>query len=157
MLINNDSLNGDISSNSATGNLKIDNMYFLLGPAQPPAIFTQPKSQTVNVDSPVTFNVVLSMGGSPQYQWQKNGNPIPDATFHPIVLFRHNRVMLEAIRSLFQTIMGTVTSNAAILTVTRQRRKKNCGCGSGTGIALIPPLFYKAMANRKRKKKNPKT
>ena len=31
--------------------------------------------------------------------------------------------------------------------------KKGCGCGSGTGLALIPPLFFKSMAYRKRKKK----
>jgi hypothetical protein len=29
---------------------------------------------------------------------------------------------------------------------------KKCGCGSGTGTALIPPLFFKALAYRRRKK-----
>jgi hypothetical protein len=31
--------------------------------------------------------------------------------------------------------------------------KQNCGCGTGVGLAFIPPLWFKAMANRKRKKK----
>jgi hypothetical protein len=29
---------------------------------------------------------------------------------------------------------------------------KNCGCGSGTGLALFPPIFFKVMTSRRRKK-----
>ncbi|MBN2189310.1 MAG: glycoside hydrolase family 43 protein [Chitinispirillaceae bacterium] len=32
--------------------------------------------------------------------------------------------------------------------------KRNCGCGTGTGLALIPPLFFKAAAYRKRKNRS---
>jgi hypothetical protein len=31
--------------------------------------------------------------------------------------------------------------------------KANCGCGAGAGLAFVPPVFFKAMAYRKRKKK----
>jgi hypothetical protein len=31
--------------------------------------------------------------------------------------------------------------------------KQNCGCGTGVGLAFFPPLWFKAMAYRKRKKK----
>lgn len=37
-------------------------------------------------------------------------------------------------------------------TVTSSTSKK-CGCGSGTGLALLPPLWLKAMSYRKRRKK----
>jgi hypothetical protein len=30
--------------------------------------------------------------------------------------------------------------------------KQNCGCGTGVGLAFIPPIWFKAMASRKRKK-----
>lgn len=36
--------------------------------------------------------------------------------------------------------------------VTKKDNPNNCGCGSGTGLALIPPLWFKAMSYRKRKK-----
>jgi len=46
----------------------------------PPAITTQPASQTVNSGTSVTFTVVAS-GGSPlSYQWQRNGSIISGAT-----------------------------------------------------------------------------
>ncbi len=31
---------------------------------------------------------------------------------------------------------------------------KNCGCGSGTGLALFPPIFFKVMRSRRRRKQN---
>ncbi len=38
-------------------------------------------------------------------------------------------------------------------TVTTASTSKNCGCGSGTGLALLPPLWLKAMSRRRRKKR----
>ena len=31
--------------------------------------------------------------------------------------------------------------------------KQNCGCGSGVGLAFFPPIVFKAMASRRRKKR----
>jgi hypothetical protein len=32
--------------------------------------------------------------------------------------------------------------------------KRNCGCGTGVGLAFVPPIFFKALANRKRKNRS---
>jgi hypothetical protein len=166
MLIYNDSIGGDLSPTSAPGDLKIDDMCFMQGPPHAPVIFIQPQSKTVKEDSSVTFKVSASGGaaGAATYQWQKDGNPITDATFYNYTIDTAQLSDTGSYTVVATNSMGSVTSNAAILTVNANApvtetttEKKKCGCGSGTGLALIPPLFFKAMAIRKRKKKNPKT
>ena len=49
-------------------------------PLTPPAITTQPVSQTVTAGANVTFTVVATGNPAPAYQWKKNGNPIAGAT-----------------------------------------------------------------------------
>jgi hypothetical protein len=141
-------------------------MCFMQGPPHAPVIFIQPQSKTVKEDSSVTFKVSASGGaaGAATYQWQKDGNPITDATFYNYTIDTAQLSDTGSYTVVATNSMGSVTSNAAILTVNANApvtetttEKKKCGCGSGTGLALIPPLFFKAMAIRKRKKKNPKT
>jgi hypothetical protein len=159
MQIYNDSAVGT-SPTSAAGNLKIDNMFFFKAPAHFPEIWEQPGSQTFTVGSQV-FLRVIALGGSGNagemtYVWKKNGNPIAETTYRYVI----DPAQSGDAGTYTVTVtnsLGNVTSDAAILTVKGESEKKGCGCGSGTGLALIPPLFYKAMAHRKRKKKNPAT
>src|SRR5206468_5161033 len=46
----------------------------------PPAISSQPQSQTVNVGSNATFTVTASGTAPLSYQWRFNGSPISTAT-----------------------------------------------------------------------------
>jgi hypothetical protein len=161
MQIYNDSIGGDTSSTSTPGNLKIDNMFFYRPPAHIPEIWEQPGSLTVAEGSQAIIRI-LALGGSGDSGvitclWIKDGNPITEQT---------SRLVIDTAQSsdagsytvIATNSMGSDTSDAATLTViTKEEEKKGCGCGSGTGAALIPPLIFKAMAYRKRKKKNPKT
>jgi hypothetical protein len=159
MLIYNDSIGGDTGSTSAPGNLKIDNICFFKLPPHPPVIQTQPQSQTVDEGRSVIFKVFAYGGaaGAPTYQWQKDGNPISgaDSSFYTIASAKLSDA--GSFTVVVTNSMGSVTSDATILTVKAKEEKKGCGCGSGTGLALIPPLFFKAMVHRKRKKKNLRT
>jgi hypothetical protein len=160
MLINNDST-VSTSPTSAVGDLKIDDIYFLQLPLHAPVMQTQPQSQTVKEGETVTFKAYArgGVGGAPTYQWLKNGDTIPDATFYMYTIDSAQLSDAGSYSVVATNGMGSVTSDAATLTVNAPAApaKKGCGCGSGTGLALIPPLFFKAMAHRKRKKKNPKT
>jgi hypothetical protein len=166
MQIYNDSIGGDTSSTSAMANLKLDNMYFYRPPAHPPEIWEQPGSLTVTEGSQAIMRV-LALGGSGNSGlitclWQKDGSPLTEQT---------TRLVIDAAQLsdagtytvVVTNSLGSDTSDAATLTVITEEpvitkeEEKGCGCGSGTGAALIPPIFFKAMAYRKRKKKNPKT
>jgi hypothetical protein len=119
-----------------------------------PVIQTQPQSQTVEEGGPVSFTVVATGTPAPTYQWKKDGNDIPGATSGIYTIASAILSDAGSYTVVVTNTVGSITSNAATLTVSA-KEKSGCGCGSGTGLALIPPLFYKAMAYRKRKKKNP--
>ncbi|MBN1131044.1 MAG: immunoglobulin domain-containing protein [Chitinispirillaceae bacterium] len=163
MLIYNDSTIST-DTTSPPGNLKIDNMFFFQPPAHIPEMWEQPGPQTVTEGSQVIINV-LALGGTGDsgvitYQWIKDGNPLTEQSRRLVIDSAHlsdaGSYTVIATNSL-----GSDTSDAAILTVNAIeepiKEDKGCGCGAGTGTALIPPLFFKAMAHRKRKKKNTKT
>ncbi len=84
----------------------------------PPAIGTQPLTQTICEHSPVTFSVAAT-GTGITYQWQKNGTPIAGATSSSYSL---TNISLSDAGSYTVVITGTspcgtLTSNAAVLTV----------------------------------------
>jgi hypothetical protein len=155
MLIYND---GGTSTTSEPGNLKIDNMYFYQSPAHAPVIWAQPGTQTCKAGSQA-FIRVIALGGSGDgenmtYQWKKNGAPLSETTARYVI----NSVQPSDAGSYTVVVtngLGSATSDPAVLTVESKEEKKGGLCGSGTALALIPPLFFKAMAHRKRKKKNP--
>jgi len=83
----------------------------------PPAITTQPKSQTVTAGSTVTFTVVAT--GTPvlAYQWTFDGAPISGATASALTL---SNVQAAAVGDYAVTVTnagGDVTSKEAVLNV----------------------------------------
>src|SRR5438445_494554 len=98
---------GTVTSNAAT-----------LTVNTPPSITTQPVSQTVIVSQTASFSVTAT-GSSPlTYQWNKNGTAISGATSStyttPATTSSDNGAQFTVIIS---NSVGTVTSNAATLTV----------------------------------------
>jgi hypothetical protein len=91
------------------------------------------------------------------YQWKKDGHTISETTARYVI----DSAKSSDAGSYTVTVtnsLGSATSDVAILTDKNNSTaaKKKSGCGSGAGLAFIPPLFFKAMSYRKRKKKNPK-
>jgi hypothetical protein len=67
-------------SNSA-GSVWSDDATLTVGSSTvPPAITTQPSSQTVNSGTTASFSVVATGGTPLSYQWLKNGSPVSGAT-----------------------------------------------------------------------------
>ena len=86
---------------------------------QAPTITTQPQNQSVSVGQPATFSVVASGSMPLSYQWQRNNTNISGATSSsytlPSVTASDNG---SSFRCILTNSVGSVTSNAAILTVT---------------------------------------
>src|ERR1700687_992171 len=86
-----------------------------------PAITTQPANRTVTAGLTATFTVAASGTGPLNYQWQRNGSTINGATADrystPITVGADSGAQFRAVVS---NSAGSVTSNAAILTVTGQ-------------------------------------
>lgn len=87
--------------------------------ASPPAIMTQPGNLSVVLGQPATFSIV-AIGSAPlTYQWQRNGSNVAGAVspsyMTPATTSADNGASFRVIVS---NLDGSVTSNAATLTVT---------------------------------------
>ena len=88
------------------------------GPAVAPTITTHPQTQTVAAGGSATFSVAATGSPAPSYEWRFNNTPIPGATAasYSIAAVTAANGGSYTVR-VFNTA-GTVTSNAATLTVT---------------------------------------
>ncbi len=85
--------------------------------ATPPSITTQPASQTVTAGSSVTFSVAAT-GTSPlSYQWKLGGSNISGATAASYTIASVQSANAGSYTVTVTNSAGSVTSNAAILTV----------------------------------------
>jgi len=88
-------------------------------PVTAPSIVTQPLSQTATAEQTARFSVTASGSAPLSYQWRKNGTAINGATSAsyttPATTSSDNGAQFTVVVS---NSVGTVTSNAAILTVT---------------------------------------
>ena len=83
-----------------------------------PAITTQPKSQTVNEGSNVTFSVVATGTAPLSYQWKKNGSNISGATSSSYTISSAKTSDAGSYTVTVSNDAGKVTSSTATLTVT---------------------------------------
>ncbi len=84
----------------------------------PPAITTHPSSQSVSLDAPFTLSVVAT-GTDIVYQWQRFGADIPGATAATYTKSQSTSADDgAAYRVVVSNVVGSVTSNAATITVT---------------------------------------
>ena len=83
----------------------------------PPAITTQPKSQTVNPGVNVTFTVVATGTPTLTYQWAFDGTPIFGATASTLTLADVQSASVGDYSVTVTNSGGDVTSNEAVLNV----------------------------------------
>ena len=83
----------------------------------PPVITLQPRSQTVNAGSDVTFTAAATGTLPLSWQWQFNGTAIPDATNSSVTLNLVKTNDAGAYSVVVSNALGTVTSKMAALAV----------------------------------------
>jgi hypothetical protein len=156
-IINN--LDPNDTTSGPPGCLKIDNIR-LVG-CNP--IDSSPVSQKLDEGEAATFKVSTTRADTVNdaltFQWKKDGVDIPGAN-DSVYAIDTTKPEDAGVYTAAVTVSSnrystplSFTSPPATLTL---KIPKECGCGTGAGAALIPPLWFKAMAYRKRKKKNPK-
>lgn len=88
------------------------------GGNSPPAISSQPSSQSVPAGSAVTFTVVASGTPAPAFQWRKDGSPITGATNASLTLVAVSPADAGTYSVVVTNLAGTIPSQPATLTVT---------------------------------------
>jgi hypothetical protein len=88
------------------------------GPAVAPAITTHPAAQTVAAGGSVTFSVAATGSPAPSYEWRFNTTPIAGATAASYAIAAVSNANAGSYTVRVFNTAGTVTSNAATLTVT---------------------------------------
>jgi cysteine-rich repeat protein len=87
-----------------------------------PSIISQPTSQSIAVGATATFSVTVSGTGPFSYQWRKNGTPISGATnasyTTPVAVADDSGSQYTV---TVTNTTGSITSSAAVLTVTSNR------------------------------------
>ncbi len=104
----------------------------------PPTIATQPFGQSATVGQNLAFTVTVN-GTSPfAYQWSRNGTPLPGATGSTLTLNNVQTSDAANYTVVITNVAGTVTSAAAVLTVTDPLSATPPGFGAG---AMTPTGF----------------
>src|SRR5215471_182884 len=82
-----------------------------------PSITTQPVSRTATVGDNVSFTVAATGFPAPGYQWKKNGADVAGATAATLTLSNVQLTDTGTFTVVVSNSQGSVTSNAAVLTV----------------------------------------
>jgi len=124
----------------------------------PPAIVTQPQSQTNAVGATITFFFTATGSGMLACQWQFNGTNIDGATANPFVLVNAELTNNGNYSVIVTNLYGSVTSSNALLlltnappTVTVPPRSQSVpleqSASFGVAGAGTPPLNYQWQFN----------
>jgi hypothetical protein len=103
-----------------TNSIQQEIRFIIVGaePTAAPTISTQPQSQTVAVGAAVTFAVEAAGSPAPTFQWTRNGTNVVGATGSALNLSNVQTSDAGSYAVRITNSAGTVTSNAATLTVT---------------------------------------
>ncbi len=111
--------------------------------AAAPAITSQTQSQTVTVGAGATFSVAVTGRPAPACQWQFNGAAIAGATGRTLSLTNVQPANAGSYTVTATNTSGSVTSNAATLTVNAVAAPPPAG-SAGTGGGGAPSLGFLA-------------
>jgi sugar lactone lactonase YvrE len=113
----------------------------------PPAITTQPQSQTVAAGSSAQFSVTASGRPAVTYQWNFNGTPINGATSSSFSLSSAQSGNAGSYTVVVSNVMGNVTSTFVTLTVSQNNPPTTIpqGGGGGGGGGAPSDWFYCAL------------
>lgn len=103
----------------------------------PPSVTTAPRSATTFTGGSVTFSVTANGTAPLSYQWLKNGAAIAGATDTSLTVVNANALSAGGYSVRISNSVGSVTSNAATLTVTTISPGTNSRLGN---ISLRTPM-----------------
>jgi uncharacterized repeat protein (TIGR02543 family) len=92
-------------------------VYSAVQEATPPAFLTQPQSRSVNVGEEVSFSAEVTGTAPLSYQWQFEGQDVPEATGPSLNLTNVQTSQAGNYRVVVANEIGTATSQIAALTV----------------------------------------
>jgi sugar lactone lactonase YvrE len=107
----------------------------------PPAISTQPQSQTVVAGGTVQFSITATGIPAPTYQWFHNGNPFSGATASTLSFTNARSSDAGEYTVVVTNPLGSVTSATATLTVTAAPATPPPATGGGGGGGA-PSLWF---------------
>lgn len=111
-----------------------------------PTITTQPGNQTVAAGSTASFSIVATGTPAPSYQWHFNGTAIAGATGTSLSIANARASDAGPYTVTVSNSLGSVTSNAATLTVTTTPPPPPGGStGGGGGGGGSPSLLFTAL------------
>jgi hypothetical protein len=123
------------------------------GGTTPPSITSQPQSVSVTVGQPATFAVGVTGTGPFTYQWRRNGTAIAGATSDTYTIAATTTADNGAQFSVQVTNgLGSVTSNAATLTVAAPIQSSGGGGGGALPVATLLLLPALLLAQRVRRR-----
>ncbi len=102
----------------------------------PPAITSEPQSQTVNQNGQVTFTVTAAGTAPLNYQWRFNGNILSGATTTQYSLTNVQSASAGSYAVVVTNLFGAATSRVSTLTVTFRPQLAQCSLPDGTNFAF---------------------
>ena len=112
----------------------------------PPVITSQPQSQTVTAGSDVQFTVSATGVPAPTYQWYVNGSAFSGATTNTLSFATARSSDAGAYTVVVTNAVGSITSNAATLTVSAAPVTPPTTPASSGGGGSPSLWFYGALA-----------
>ena len=110
---------GDTSNPMVLPDVRLEFASFTIEWVSKPTITTQPKSQTVDEGSSVTFSVVAAGTAPLSYQWYKDGAEVSGATDASYTISSVTSSDAGSYTVTVSNSIGSVTSSAATLTVNK--------------------------------------
>jgi len=150
------SINGSIQYSATVGydlctgigTPNMTNLVVALGGILPPTITSQPQSTTTTAGSSFSFSVTATGGGTLSYQWYLNGSAVSNQTSSTYFNGSATAGNAGSYTVVVSNAAGSVTSNAATLTVNGAAAAAPAPASSGGGGGGGAPSlwFYAALA-----------